>query len=359
MKAPSTILTRDSQSLRPRRSAWERKLIDSRSTFACPYAYESLLRSTRQVPSVTPIFPSSTVGVDRDNARKYHHAPQPRKHGSPALSLRPPAGEPPPRRQKPPLIYPYVAQPVRDWPSRDPIGERGGINLYGMVGNDTLGRVDFLGLARLVTAKWADGPTMSDAELWLTNLTATQIYMYPRPWWSEKGSWKSHHKPPMIGFKYRFTLKMLAQISGDLECCFEDGGETKILKVDVNLPVSTTMNTHFNVVGVPVPWVLLSGSSAMARIITIAAPLLAKLDEMIEELKGSPRQICEEIGLRGFYEGSSNAHIDDSKRINRDLPDFYEENSWDKDYYIGEAWLDIPMPDPVIPIPLPDKNLDE
>jgi hypothetical protein len=148
MKAPSTILTRDSQSLRPRRSAWEQKLVDSRSTFACPYAYESLLRSTRQVPSDTPIFPSSTVGVDRDNARKYHHAPQPRKHGSPALSLRPPAGEPPPRRQKPPLIYPYVAQPVRDWPSRDPIEEEGGLNLYAMVGNDAVDFWDVLGLCK-------------------------------------------------------------------------------------------------------------------------------------------------------------------------------------------------------------------
>jgi hypothetical protein len=146
MKAPSTILTRDSQSLRPRRGAWEQKLVDSGSTFACPYAYESLLRSSRQVPSDTPISPSSTEGVDRDNARKYHHAPQPRKHGSPALSLRPPAGEPPPRRQKPPPIYPYVAQPVRDWPSRDPIEELGGGNLYGMVGNDAVNWWDLLGL---------------------------------------------------------------------------------------------------------------------------------------------------------------------------------------------------------------------
>jgi hypothetical protein len=32
------------------------------------------------------------------------------------------------------------------WPSRDPIGERGGVNLYGMVGNDTISSVDILGL---------------------------------------------------------------------------------------------------------------------------------------------------------------------------------------------------------------------
>ncbi len=32
------------------------------------------------------------------------------------------------------------------WPSRDPIGEEGGYNLYGFVGNDGVGKIDFLGL---------------------------------------------------------------------------------------------------------------------------------------------------------------------------------------------------------------------
>jgi RHS repeat-associated protein len=32
------------------------------------------------------------------------------------------------------------------WPSRDPIGERGGVNLYGMVGNDAVNFVDVLGM---------------------------------------------------------------------------------------------------------------------------------------------------------------------------------------------------------------------
>ena len=35
------------------------------------------------------------------------------------------------------------------WPSRDPIGEQGGINLYGMVGNDAVNRVDYLGLWKI------------------------------------------------------------------------------------------------------------------------------------------------------------------------------------------------------------------
>jgi hypothetical protein len=32
------------------------------------------------------------------------------------------------------------------WPSRDPIGERGGVNLYGFVGNDGVNERDYLGM---------------------------------------------------------------------------------------------------------------------------------------------------------------------------------------------------------------------
>jgi hypothetical protein len=35
---------------------------------------------------------------------------------------------------------------VSVWQSKDPIGERGGVNLYGLVGNDGVSRSDYLGL---------------------------------------------------------------------------------------------------------------------------------------------------------------------------------------------------------------------
>lgn len=41
--------------------------------------------------------------------------------------------------------YRYYSPWMRRWPSRDPIGERGGLNLYAMVGNDAVNRVDVLG----------------------------------------------------------------------------------------------------------------------------------------------------------------------------------------------------------------------
>ena len=39
------------------------------------------------------------------------------------------------------------------WPSRDPIGERGGLNLYGFVGNDGVNRSDVLGLKLVIVHK--------------------------------------------------------------------------------------------------------------------------------------------------------------------------------------------------------------
>jgi len=40
----------------------------------------------------------------------------------------------------------YALPPVSLWPSRDPIGEQGGLNLYGFVENDGVGRIDRNGL---------------------------------------------------------------------------------------------------------------------------------------------------------------------------------------------------------------------
>ncbi len=40
----------------------------------------------------------------------------------------------------------YYMPETGRWPNRDPIGERGGVNLYGFVGNGGVGRVDHIGL---------------------------------------------------------------------------------------------------------------------------------------------------------------------------------------------------------------------
>ncbi len=43
--------------------------------------------------------------------------------------------------------YRYYDPATGSWPSRDPIGERGGVNLYGFVGNEPIWHIDYLGLA--------------------------------------------------------------------------------------------------------------------------------------------------------------------------------------------------------------------
>jgi RHS repeat-associated protein len=56
--------------------------------------------------------------------------------------------------------YRYYDPVTGRWPSRDPIGEQGGINLYGFVGNDGLGRFDIGGL---IGAGYNMGKALADA----------------------------------------------------------------------------------------------------------------------------------------------------------------------------------------------------
>ena len=113
-----------------------------------PYDYESLFRASRQAPPHTTTSPSCIIDVGGPKARKYRDSSDPRRHKSPALPLRPPQAASRLQRRNPPPTYPYDALPVSYWPSRDPIEERGGVNLYGMVGNDAVDWIDFKGLKK-------------------------------------------------------------------------------------------------------------------------------------------------------------------------------------------------------------------
>jgi len=55
------------------------------------------------------------------------------------------------------------------WISRDPIEEQGGLNLYGMVGNDSLNRLDLLGLK--IQGRWSPNGIKGsiDVEIYYTN----------------------------------------------------------------------------------------------------------------------------------------------------------------------------------------------
>ena len=49
------------------------------------------------------------------------------------------------------------------WPSRDPIQERGGVNLYGFVGNNGIGRIDKLGLVTYFAIYYSNSKKDPDA----------------------------------------------------------------------------------------------------------------------------------------------------------------------------------------------------
>jgi pimeloyl-ACP methyl ester carboxylesterase len=50
-------------------------------------------------------------------------------------------------------LYRYYDPLTGRWPSRDPIAERGGVNLYGFVGNDGIDKSDFLGFYTMINAR--------------------------------------------------------------------------------------------------------------------------------------------------------------------------------------------------------------
>jgi RHS repeat-associated protein len=68
------------------------------------------------------------------------------------------------------------------WPSRDPIEERGGINLYGMVANDPVNRWDVLGLKEGSGTECCDEKTISEGKKKLT-----EVYEKTHKQWEADG----------------------------------------------------------------------------------------------------------------------------------------------------------------------------
>jgi len=66
-----------------------------------------------------------------------------------------------PERQVSESGYRFYSPELGRWPSRDPIGERGGLNLYGFVGNRSVDLVDPLGRTAFPSG-WMDGPGDDD-----------------------------------------------------------------------------------------------------------------------------------------------------------------------------------------------------
>jgi RHS repeat-associated protein len=69
--------------------------------------------------------------------------------------------------------YRYYLPELGKWPSRDPIGERGGENLYGFVGNDAISYVDILGLTECSGGRHLNNRKFVLLKTYLGGLTRT------------------------------------------------------------------------------------------------------------------------------------------------------------------------------------------
>ena len=68
----------------------------------------------------------------------------------------------------------YYSPTLGRFISEDPIGERGGLNLYGFCGNDPINRWDYLGMKYKLFLTFDDGPISGTEEL-LNDLKATSV----------------------------------------------------------------------------------------------------------------------------------------------------------------------------------------
>ena len=121
------------------------------------------------------------------------------------------------------------------WLNRDPIGERGGVNLYGLVGNDGVNWVDYLGLewvekdgAINVTGTWAN--TKAEINIEASTLSGFQMAVILNP---------------------EGNITLAFEVDAEVTCeCEADGGTTtktatgkRIREVQTSLPSLPTIIT--------------------------------------------------------------------------------------------------------------------
>ena len=131
-----------------------------------PIEIEAVMVTTTPVPEV-PAAPVTAAKARRFDLPPDEDSDDPPAGGAPVSGPKPPPNGSPPvgnrpfprdmKRQKTlksrglrpsvtDYLYRYYDPVTGRWPSRDPIEERGGVNLYALVGNNGVSRWDFLGL---------------------------------------------------------------------------------------------------------------------------------------------------------------------------------------------------------------------
>ena len=126
----------------------------------------SLTRADRIRPSTAPV-PCNPTGKYRvRDFFRWSNKPHPANRRQPLQSR---------RKIRPTAMK--TASGIPYWPSRDPIGERGGVNLYGFVGNHCTSGYDALGMLQITTTK--DNSGSSPEEVALNGAIAEYLFVPP------------------------------------------------------------------------------------------------------------------------------------------------------------------------------------
>ena len=100
--------------------------------------------------------------------------------------------------------YRYYSPELGRWLSRDPIGERGGYNLYAMLGNNTINKIDINGLKEITCNGESDAGNKKDCKI---------IGMYVLPW-GQTPQQAENFKEGAAGIDNFKTFEELVNFSG-------------------------------------------------------------------------------------------------------------------------------------------------
>ena len=137
------------------------------------------------------------------------------------------------------------------WPSRDPIGEKGGMNLYGLIGNDPNDKYDVLGLFDTGSQGRTDAVKNSDlirgeVSIMVHNMLSSRIKVCTKGKAIERKSFHRASSTPVVSM-YLTGYFLLGQVAVPLKgsgyyevnCCAKEFGKWEIM-------INGSFHDHFD-----------------------------------------------------------------------------------------------------------------
>ena len=138
-----------------------------------------------------------------------------------------------PRRKIRPTAMKTVSG-IPYWPSRDPIGERGGKNLYGFLGNDGIGKWDRMGLYCTQTSfRWTTYPRITEVSLKWGKVSGMTVLEEIKTHWEGEAEVECCCGPSF----WRSHPKRTGTLVGDLAEKADEIMLTALIPLPLNIPI--------------------------------------------------------------------------------------------------------------------------